>query len=202
MNKNYLYKQRKIYNKIIIIIGITIPLLEYKGNYNYFEKMIIVLNNEWFLITNLLVIGLNVLRGISFYDNITFKQRTKGIIDSKIRISTSVLLTCLKNCIFAITLSLILTFFIMNLTITGDLQVMILFLKQCLTYILLCLFSVIILIFSITNFYKTGFIITSILLIIFIKNINLNIDLVQLFCIIFFTIIFYELFLFVNRKKE
>lgn len=202
MNKNYLYKNINIYNKLIIIIGIIIPLLSYKGNYNYFEKLIIILNNEWFIITNILVISLNVFRGISFYDNITFKQRTKGIINSKIKISTNVILICINICLYAISLSLVLTFLIMNFKITGNIQIILLFIKQCLIYILLHIFSTIILFFSIENFNKLGFVITNILLIIFINNISLNINLVLTVCIMFFSIVFYELFLFINRKKE
>lgn len=202
MNKNYLYKNINLYNKLTIIIGIIIPLLSYKGNYNYFEKLIIILNNEWFIIANILVINLNVFRGISFYDNIEFKQRTKGIINSKIKISTNMILICINICLYAISLSLVLTFLIMNFKIAGNIQIILLFIKQCLIYILLQIFSTIILFFSIDNFNKLGFIVTNILLIIFINNISLNINFVLTVCIMFFSIVFYELFLFINRKKE
>lgn len=202
MSKDYLYKQRKLYNSMIIIIGIIIPLLSYRGNYNYFERLIIIFNNKWFIVTNLLVVSLNVFRGMLFYDNISFKQRTKGITDSKIRISKCVLLTSLKTCVFVIGMSLFLTFFFMNLVISGNTQIILLFLKQSLIYILLCLFSTILLIFSLDNFGKFGFIIINILLLILLINyINLDVGILQILYIIFFIIIFYVLFLFINRKK-
>lgn len=202
MNKDYLYGHIKLLNKAIILIGVMIPLFSYKGNMSYFEKLIDILNNNWFLITNLIAICLIVFRTFIFYDNIYFKQRTVGVIDSKIKVIANVFYNCLKNSIFAIVLSSILTFFIMNLDIKFNMQQLLVCFKYSMYFIIVSLFFSSVLIFFIDNFNNKGFIISSIFLFILINYINLNMDLFEIVLFILCIVVLNNLFLFINRRKE
>ena len=170
MSKDYLYRRTKIFSAVIILIGILIQLFSYSENINYLEKLISILNNNWFMILNFISIVLIVFRAFTFYRNIYFKQRTIGIVDSKLKVLKSIFSNCIFNCIFAIGLSIILTLLIKKFSF--DISLFLIYIKYILYFIIVNIFLSSALILFTEYFDNRGFITSSIILQLFIYKKN------------------------------
>ena len=200
MSKDYLYRRTKIFSAVIILIGILIQLFSYSENINYLEKLISILNNNWFMILNFISIVLIVFRAFTFYRNIYFKQRTIGIVDSKLKVLKSIFSNCIFNCIFAIGLSIILTLLIKKFSF--DISLFLIYIKYILYFIIVNIFLSSALILFTEYFDNRGFIISSIILLVLVNCINLNLTLLEVFCLVIGKLLFNAMFLYVNGKKE
>ena len=200
MSKDYLYRRTKIFSAVIILIGILIQLFSYSENINYLEKLISILNNNWFMILNFISIVLIVFRAFTFYRNIYFKQRTIGIVDSKLKVLKSIFSNCIFNCIFAIGLSIILTLLIKKFSF--DISLFLIYIKYILYFIIVNIFLSSALILFTEYFDNRGFIISSIILLVLVNCINLNLTLLEVFCLVIGILLFNAMFLYVNGKKE